>query len=57
MLPFEKCKKILNSGNRKFNNEQIKQKIELIQDLAEISVELYFKQKKDEKCSNNVKSK
>jgi len=57
VLPFEKCKKILNSGNRKFSNEQIKQIIELIQDLAEISVELYFKQKKDEKCSNNVKSK
>ena len=57
MLPFEKCKNILNSGNRKFSNEQIKQIIELIQDLAEISVELYFKQKKDEKCSNNVKSK
>ncbi len=57
MLPYEKCKKILNSGIRKFNDQQLNQIIELVQGMAELSVELYLKQIEDEKCSNNVKGK
>ena len=57
MLPYEECKKILNSGIRKFNDQQLNQIIELVQGLAELSVELYLKQVEDEKRSDNVKSK
>ena len=57
MLPYEECKKILNSGIRKFNDQQLNQIIELVQGMAELSVELYLKQIEDEKCSNNVKGK
>lgn len=57
MLPYKKCKKILNSGIRKFNDQQLNQIIKLVQGLAELSVELYLKQVEDEKCSDNVKSK
>lgn len=57
MLPYEECKKILNSGIRKFNDQQLNQIIELVQGLAELSVELYLKQIEDEKRSDNVKSK
>ena len=57
MLPYEECKKILNSGIRKFNDQQMNQIIELVQGLAELSVELYLKQIEDEKRSDNVKSK
>jgi|TARA_B110000483_G_scaffold204566_1_gene247623 allophanate hydrolase subunit 1 len=57
VLPYEECKKILNSGIRKFNDQQLNQIIELVQGMAELSVELYLKQIEDEKCSNNVKGK
>ena len=57
MLPYEECKKILNSGIRKFNDQQLNQIIELVQGLAELSVELYLKQVEDEKRSDNVKGK
>ena len=57
MLPYDECKKILNSGIRKFNDQQLNQIIELVQGLAELSVELYLKQVEDEKRSDNVKSK
>ena len=57
MLPYEKCQKILNSGIRKFNDQQLNQIIELVQGLAELSVELYLKQVEDEKRSDNVKGK
>ena len=57
MLPYEKCKRILNSGSNNFNDEQIKQIIELLEGFAETSVELYLKLKENEKCNHNVKSK
>ena len=57
MLPYDECKKILNSGIRKFNDQQLNQIIELVQGLAELSVELFLKQVEDEKRSDNVKSK
>ena len=57
MLPYEKCKKILNSGIKKFNDQQLNQIIELVQGLSELSVELYLKQVEDEKRGDNVKSK
>jgi allophanate hydrolase subunit 1 len=57
VLPYEECKKILNSGIRKFNDQQLNQIIELVQGMAELSVELYLKRIEDEKCSNNVKGK
>ena len=57
MLPYEKCKIILNSGIKKFNDQQLNQIIKLVQGLAELSVELYLKQVEDEKRSDNVKSK
>lgn len=57
MLPYEKCKRILNSGGKNFNDEQIKQLIELLEGFAETSVELYLKLKENEKCNHNVKSK
>ena len=57
MLPYEKCKRILNSGGENFNDEQIKQLIELLEGFAETSVELYLKLKENEKCNHNVKSK
>lgn len=57
MLPYDECKKILNSGIRKFNDQQLNQIIELVQGLAELSVELFLKQVEDEKRGDNVKSK
>jgi hypothetical protein len=57
VLPYDECKKILNSGIRKFNDQQLNQIIELVQGLAELSVELFLKQVEDEKRGDNVKSK
>ena len=57
MLPFNECKKLLLEDNENLTDEQIKQIINLIQELANMSVECFLKNQKDEELGNNVQSK
>ena len=57
MLPFNECKKLLLEDNENLTDEQIKQIINLIQELANMSVECFLKNQKDEERGNNVQSK
>ena len=54
MLPFKECKKKLLEDNEKLTDEQIQGIMDLIQELAIMSVECYLKNQKDEERGNNV---
>ena len=54
MSPFNECKKLLLENNENLTDEQIKQIINLIQELANMSVECFLKNQKDEERGNNV---
>lgn len=45
MISDEKCKQILNSGSRKYANEEIKQIKEILVLLAKLEAEQFKKQK------------
>lgn len=55
MLPLGKAKRILNSNREeKLTDRQVREVLGFIEILARLSVELYHKNKEDEKSSTDV---